>query len=382
MRNFIISFLAAVILCSASAANDENFFQMVYSDDTAKVQKTIAAGQNVNIKNKAGETPLFAAIRRGSLEMVETLLTAGADVNARTKNGKTPLNGCVLIMLRNPEERLRIVRKLLDAGADPNIPTQDGTTPLMKASNAAAQASDESVFSLMKVLLDAGADVTPKDSGGMTALHWWAGSGKPQVVRLLLEAGADPNDMGGDMTSLMWAVVMHPYSGAVLEALIEGGADVNVKMKEGWTALSLAAMLGKIKDVSLLLKAGADAKADVDTLTPLHVAAGIFAMEREGLTGPFEERAQKAVNFFMLLPHIFPFSPDFLGVTKLLTEAGADADARCMTIPGDLMSLSGSDKEAIKRFEGKTPLEFARILGNEAVVKYLESLEAQIGKIR
>ena len=66
------------------------------SDDVADVQKAISAGQDVNVKNKAGDTPLLAAIRRGSLEMVKTLLSLGADANARDKNGETPLKDTCL----------------------------------------------------------------------------------------------------------------------------------------------------------------------------------------------------------------------------------------------------------------------------------------------
>ena len=128
-----------------------------------------------------------------------------------------------------------------------------------------------------------------------------------------------------------------------------------------------------LRTVRRLLDAGADVKAEVNTLTPLHMATGLIAMEREGLTGSFEERAKKATDVFL---QILPlFSPDFPSVVRLLFEAGADADTRCVKISDELVGFSGGDKEVFKQLEGKTPLEFARILGNEAVVKYLEAFK-------
>jgi ankyrin repeat protein len=375
------AFIFAV--CSTSAASDEDFFQRVCNGDIEGVQKAIAAGQDVNVRNGQGETPLSSALQRGSLGVVETLLAAGADVNARNKSGETPLNNrYVLLMINNPrnnsEEKLRIIRKLLDAGANPNIPADDGTTPLMRASLMAVQAPDENVFRLVKMLLEVGADVSLKDVNEMTALHWWIDSGKAEVIRLLLEAGTNPNDADKEgMTPLMWAVVMHPRNGTVPEALIEGGADVNAKTKEDSTALSMAAALGKTEPVAILLKAGASAKTDAGALTPLHLATGLIAMERGDLTGSFEERAKKAVGNLVFNQVHSPFSPDFLGVTKLLIEAGAEIDARCAKIPDEWMFFLGNDREASKRFEGKNSLEFARILGSEAVARYLESFADQ-----
>jgi hypothetical protein len=100
-------------------------------------------------------------------------------------------------------------------------------------------------------------------------------------------------------------------------------------------------------------------------------------MEYEGLTGSFAERSKKAIDNLMFPRVPPPFSPDFLGVTKLLIEAGAEIDASCAKIPDEWMFFLGNDREASKRFEGKTSLEFARILGSEAVARYLESFSDQ-----
>jgi hypothetical protein len=68
------------------------------------------------------------------------------------------------------------------------------------------------------------------------------------------------------------------------------------------------------------------------------------------------------------------FYPDFLGVAKLLVEAGANIDSK--TKSGDLLknffgfSIEADDVD-YGQFENKTPLELAQLVGNEEVADYL-----------
>lgn len=79
-----------------------------------------------------------------------------------------------------------IVRLLLQAGADPNAPDDNGLTPLHEG----ARNSNPTVVSH---LLDASAKLNVRDNEGYTALHWTAAqSGNGRVVKVLLDRGADP----------------------------------------------------------------------------------------------------------------------------------------------------------------------------------------------
>jgi ankyrin repeat protein len=147
----------------------------------------------------------------------------------------------------------------------PNAPDAHGSSPLMYA---AALGSPES----MRLLLDAGADPNTANIFAATALMWCAGD--VAKVRLLLSKGAkvDARSQLGRTPLLIAAA----YDGATEAArlLIEKGADVNARDKSGMSVLQQAASSNHIELVRLLLAKGADVNtADQGGFTPLMAAA-------------------------------------------------------------------------------------------------------------
>lgn len=104
-----------------------------------------------------------------------------------------------------------IVKALLDHGADINIPNPTGQTALQ----CAARGGSEDV---VKLLLENGADVNAKDENEQTALQGAAGQGYGTIVKMLLDSGADidAEDLDGD-TALDFADRRH--HSAVLDLL-------------------------------------------------------------------------------------------------------------------------------------------------------------------
>jgi ankyrin repeat protein len=94
---------------------------------------------------------------------------------------------------------LAAIRVLIDQGADPNYhPVQDGFPSLIdvlhhRLSDRPELPRWDDGHELLRLLLEAGADVHGRGLNDWTALHFAAASDDPVAVRILLEAGADPD---------------------------------------------------------------------------------------------------------------------------------------------------------------------------------------------
>ena len=150
------------------------------------------------------------------------------------------------------------IRNLIEHDkANINAKASDGTTLLMLA---AAAGTPE----VVKMLLDAGADVNAKDVNGLTPL--WAAvvfkSATPEVIKMLLDAGANVNDRidtehSDGMTPLIFAAIRSTPE--VIKMLLDAGANVNDREnKYGLTPLMAAAAKNTNPEViRILLRTGA-----------------------------------------------------------------------------------------------------------------------------
>lgn len=165
------------------------------------------------------------------------------------------------------------VRAALASGADPNLPLpgddsgRGALTPLM---TAASEGKPEAI----RILLDAKAKVDARTEDGRSALMFAAMREDTACLRAILDAGARTDARNSDgWTALMFASARGDVIG--VRALVQAGADVNASNKWRQTALMVASLNGSIEKVRALLEAGANAAAaDADGNTSLLIAAG------------------------------------------------------------------------------------------------------------
>ena len=193
--------------------------------------------------------------RNGDEIVVRAFIDMGADVEASDTKGGTALHTAAA------HGHTNIMRLLLDHGAmvDPQEEGNPGRTPL---SVAIRNGYHDSV----QLLIERGADMD-RDSEKyglplMEAVFW---AYNENIVRVLLESGADPNretafGHGGNALhrAVSCGMVGIFIDSKIIRLLIAKGANLEAKDHDGRTPLLLAVRLARIDMVSLLLELGAD----------------------------------------------------------------------------------------------------------------------------
>lgn len=187
-------------------------------DNAIRMRKEDSALLLLEAEPKDRRTPQFflkamdAAVRKSEPAVVQALLRQGANANELLPSGSTPLDVAAF------EGAGSVVRVLLDNSADPNLSGKSGATPLEDAS---LQGFD----SIAGMLLDYGASVNRLNpASGTTALYAAASFGKGEVVKLLLNRGANPTLCGNNRRSPYQAALENGFSEVAADIRNHGGA--------------------------------------------------------------------------------------------------------------------------------------------------------------
>ncbi|MDB4632955.1 ankyrin repeat domain-containing protein [bacterium] len=240
-------------------------------------------------------TALHLLAINGSAETIESLIQAGAAINAATDHGFTPLH---FAAIHNPDPR--VITALLDSGARMSATTDSGIDcrQVVAIANPAPESTmraltehrrfeiTESQPPLLHLairfnrpaaipfFIELSEDLDQKDLGSKSAVHHAALRKSPEILKMLIAAGADVNIADGDG----WTPLHHSATGSgnpdSLVTLINAGVAVDSKTTDGRTALHIAASHENDTAIDLLLEARADPNTK-DRLgkSPLHLAA-------------------------------------------------------------------------------------------------------------
>ena len=367
--------------------------------------EALELGADVNDGGRSGYTPLGAALYRSRSAVAQWLVERGADPNqgrtiwdAFTFGGIVPLrlvieagadigqrhgHGRTLLELAAEYNRPLHFDYLLSKGSD--LSTIEQSLPLA--------ASAGLTHAVSNLLAEQGQPVDQPDRHGRTPLAMSVASNRTDVIRTLLEAGADPNqrfrcqwqepDWGAmqafhhqleawdeDQASLLTIAVFQENHVATA-LLLDAGADPNIASC-GWTPLHFACVQGHPALAELLLLGGADPEVrNEQGNTPLLIAvdceqlkafrvlrefgANLHALDEEGYsalaTAALKGHAELVRT--LLDEGLDPNQPTRSGFTPLMNAAEAcHLEAVCALL------RSGADP-TLRDPEGRTALDIA-----------------------
>ncbi len=231
---------------AATLANDRG------GEDSKKIGQLLSSSLPPTASHRAEEEGpwinalLFYAVRMGRKDVVEKALAAGVDPNTK--------DSCVdysLLVAATAFGHLDIIKMLLKHGANPKA---EGNEELVNA------AIETGRMDILKCLVEAGAWVTepnvPCFHGNF--LFYAAFNKHPQMVKYLLQHGADPDGESALCGSSALLVASGQGDVKTMELLVAAGADINHRDCQGWSALMHACNKGHLSAVEFLLKNGAD----------------------------------------------------------------------------------------------------------------------------
>ena len=269
------------------------------------------------------------------------------------------------------------VKRLLNRGLDGNARDTEDTPALM----AAALYTDARC---VKLLLDRGADPNATDKAGATALMWAIPDAAK--VKLLIAAGADVNAVSKNLgrTPLLIAASF-PGSVAVLQLLLDHGANIHAKDRRGMHALGRAAVSADVEVVRFLVEHGCDPDEPGYLTTVRYARHYLPTLEYLLSQGAHVEKDALAMSAHWQDPKVI----------ETWIERGADVNARAapynrtalMTATASeqsgaaivkLLLEKGADPNA-EDIDGERPLDWALYRADRDKIAVLEQFGATRG---
>lgn len=254
-------------LAQAASVGDTALIVAARLGHEAAVDYLLNHGADPALPNPHGDTPLSVAAEQGHARIVSLILAKGVDPD-EGRESVPSFRSAAVVGHRSEERNTPLikaaqgghkdaVRVLLEAKSDPNIRGFAGKTALYWA-------VERGYGDVVGLLLERHADPNVKSDAGLTPLIEAAKNGRLDIVKPLIAHNAAVDAREGDdilpgtldtsgaaaMTALMFAAVGGHSD--VVRALLDAGADVSIRNNNGQTALEEAEKSGHGDIVSLL----------------------------------------------------------------------------------------------------------------------------------
>lgn len=287
--------------------------------NTEVAELFLDSGEEINPPPPIGRqnnhtTPLYEAAKSGFPNTVAMLVLRGADVNATSHPGSYNLSPLYAVTsptsfdysrrgdfsARDKEEvRYDIFQLLVDAGAS------------LDDAAAFYQAASLGQNTIVRSMIDAGIDVNDSWFGN-NPLAAAAGNGHIETVSMLVHAGADVNNTGGEQPHALLQAI-NEENEAMVQLLIEAGADMDCRSNEffDFTPLQFAASRGAPTIVGMLLAAG----------------AAVDREERDPLMYDLADEGGEQMPDDPPTPLCLAASNNHVEIVNMLIYAGADVNA-------------------------------------------------------
>jgi ankyrin repeat protein len=252
---------ADINLKTNDVQKDTPLHMACYNDNINMVRELINYDADVNSVKYDNSRPLHIACYNNNINMVRELINNGADVNVIKDNNNTPLN----IACYN--NNIEIVRELLNNGANINI-IPDSDNPLITACGCVQYEQNnvdnniQNPIEVVKELLKYNIDINNKGEDGTTALHAACMIPHIDVIKELIERGANINETDiYDNTPLHFLSSHNEKDMELFRYFINNTDNIDVKTYLGRTAFHNACIHRNMEAVQELLNYGADINA-------------------------------------------------------------------------------------------------------------------------
>lgn len=335
---------------------------------------------NPNAVTSLGSTPFLLASEIGDLDVIQCFVEHGAELDY-APNGKQAddlnITGQTALFMATLKEQNDVVKYLIEKGAKVNVRNRYGVSPLLLCSEAGNE-------ELVKMLVNAGADINMSPSGelaiehilaGQTPLYGAAKKGHLNICKFLIDHGSniDAETMTG-ATPLYTAVEENHFS--IVKLLIDSGANVNKCPQGVWakeinianqSCLLLACMKNNSEIAEYLINNGADVNLFNDRgSSPLLAVCQYNNINLlELLLAKGANIEQEALNFYDAK----------INALIVATESGSFDCVRCLVENGLDVNYKIKGKEETA---GRTPLFCASVKNHAHIVEYLIENNADV----